>query len=169
MSAPAPVRPRLLQRPVSAAQRESARRNGLKSRGPVSAQGKAQSSANARTHGLFAVAHTRLPTLAAFKVLLWNDALHHAHRGPHRTAHAFESLADSRVFQALGRTESDCLRRAREAARTFLASRSHPLPGLARVMGPERTLELVDSTVNQPRSRTPPELPVRIEECLRSF
>jgi hypothetical protein len=35
-------------------------------------------------------------------------------------------------------------------------------------MGPERTLELVDSTVNQPGSRTPPELPVRIEECLRS-
>jgi hypothetical protein len=57
MSAPAPARPRLLHRPVSEAQRESARRNGARSRGPVSERGKHHSSANARTHGLYAKLH----------------------------------------------------------------------------------------------------------------
>jgi hypothetical protein len=57
MSAPAPARPRLLKRPVSDAQRETARRNGRLARGPVSTDGKRRSSSNARTHGLYAKLH----------------------------------------------------------------------------------------------------------------
>jgi len=44
-------------RPRSPAQIEAARRNGAKSRGPVSAEGKARSSRNALKHGMTAETH----------------------------------------------------------------------------------------------------------------
>jgi hypothetical protein len=120
MSAPALARPRLLHRNVSEAQRDAARQNGRRSRGPISDRGELQSSANARIHGLYAKVHilsqaeqdrfrlklqayntsvprlalavTRLESLAALETILWNAG--------------FESAVESRLLDALSRAEN---------------------------------------------------------------